>query len=46
MRFDVEFFFSCFPKLLLKIPYTMYLGLISFFLCFCVRYDIGNMLYV
>lgn len=29
MRFDVEFFFSCFPKLLLKIPYTMYLGMIS-----------------
>lgn len=34
MRFDVEFFFSCFPRLLLKIPYTMYLGLISFFFAF------------
>ena len=34
MRFDVEFFCSCFPALLLKIPYTLYLGLISFFFAF------------
>lgn len=34
MRFDVDFFFSCFPKLLLKIPYTLYLGLIAFCLAF------------
>ena len=34
MRFDVEFFCSCFPALLLKIPYTLYLGLISFFFGF------------
>lgn len=34
MRFDVEFFLSCFPKLLLKIPYTLYLGIIAFMIAF------------
>lgn len=30
MRFDFDFFFSTFPKLLAKVPYTLWLGLISF----------------
>lgn len=34
MRFDIEFFFSCFPKLILKIPYTLYLGIIAFIAAF------------
>lgn len=40
MRFDVDFFFSCFPKLLLKIPYTLYLGLIAF----CFAFVLGMIL--
>lgn len=34
MRFDIPFFFSLFPKLIVKIPYTLYLGLWSFLLAF------------
>lgn len=34
MRFDIEFFFSCFPKLIIKIPYTLWLGIISFGIAF------------
>lgn len=34
MRFDVPFFLSIFPKLIAKIPYTLYLGVISFVLAF------------
>ena len=30
VRFDNEFFLSCFPKLILKIPYTLWLGIIAF----------------
>ena len=30
MRFNFEFFFSCFPPLIAKIPFTLYLGVISF----------------
>lgn len=30
MRFNFEFFFSCFPALIAKIPFTLYLGVISF----------------
>lgn len=30
MRFDFEFFFKCFPKLIARIPYTLYLGILSF----------------
>lgn len=41
MRFDVEFFCSCFPALLLKIPYTLYLGLISFFFAFVLGMILG-----
>lgn len=34
MRFDFDFFFSCFPKLIMKVPYTLYLGIIAFFIAF------------
>lgn len=34
MNFDIEFFISIFPKLMLKIPYTLYLGCISFAIAF------------
>lgn len=34
MRFDVSFFCSCFPKLVTKIPYTLYLGTIAFLIAF------------
>ncbi len=34
MRFDNEFFFSCFPKLILKVPYTLWLGVVAFFAAF------------
>ena len=30
MKFDVKFFFSIIPKLILKIPYTLWLGCIAF----------------
>ena len=36
MRFDFEFFFSCFPELLLKIPFTLYLGILAFFISFAL----------
>ena len=42
MRFDLEFFVSCFPKLILKIPYTLYLGLIAFVIAFAL----GFILYI
>ena len=38
MRFDLEFFVSCFPKLILKIPYTLYLGLIAFVIAFALGF--------
>lgn len=34
MRFDIEFFYSTFPKLLLKVPYTLWLGCIAFAMAF------------
>lgn len=34
MNFDVEFFFSIFPKLMLKIPHTLWLGCIAFAIAF------------
>lgn len=34
MKFDVEFFFSIFPKLMLKIPNTLWLGCIAFAIAF------------
>lgn len=34
MRFDVEFFCSIFPKLIAMVPYTLWLGCISFALAF------------
>lgn len=34
MRFDIKFFFSSFPKLILKIPYTLFLGIIAFVVAF------------
>lgn len=34
VRFDNEFFLSCFPKLILKIPYTLWLGVIAFLAAF------------
>ncbi len=34
MRFDNEFFVSCFPKLILKVPYTLWLGIIAFLAAF------------
>lgn len=34
MRFDIEFFASTFPKLVLKIPYTLWLGTIAFAIAF------------
>lgn len=36
MRFDFSFFFSTFPKLIAKIPYTLYLGLLSFLIAFAI----------
>ncbi|MEE0450671.1 amino acid ABC transporter permease [Peptacetobacter sp.] len=30
MRFDFNFFLQCFPALIAKIPFTLYLGIISF----------------
>lgn len=30
MRFNFEFFLKCIPELMLKIPFTLYLGIISF----------------
>lgn len=30
MRFDVQFFLHCFPALIAKIPFTLWLGLVSF----------------
>lgn len=30
MRFDFNFFLQCFPTLIAKIPFTLYLGIISF----------------
>lgn len=30
MRFDVTFFIGCFPELIAKIPFTLWLGVISF----------------
>ncbi len=36
MRFDVSFFLSLFPKLVVKIPYTLFLGFLSFFLAFAI----------
>lgn len=30
MRFDFNFFLECFPALIAKIPFTLYLGIISF----------------
>lgn len=43
MRFDVGFFLSCFPKLILKIPYTLYLGLIAFIIAFVLGFIIEIM---
>ena len=34
MKFDVKFFFSIIPKLILKIPYTLWLGCIAFAIAF------------
>lgn len=34
MRFDFDFFFSCFPKLILKVPFTLLLGVIAFAIAF------------
>lgn len=34
MRFDIEFFTSTFPKLVLKIPYTLWLGTLAFAIAF------------
>ena len=34
MKFDVKFFFSIIPKLILKIPYTLWLGCIAFAISF------------
>ena len=34
MKFDVKFFFSIIPKLILKIPYTLLLGCIAFAIAF------------
>lgn len=36
MRFDFEFFFRCFPKIMMKIPYTLYLGIVAFFIAFVI----------
>lgn len=30
MRFNVEFFIQCFPELIAKIPFTLWLGIVSF----------------
>ena len=34
MKFDVKFFFSIIPKLIIKIPYTLWLGCIAFAIAF------------
>ncbi|MCI6120222.1 amino acid ABC transporter permease [Bariatricus sp. SGI.161] len=34
MKFDVKFFFSIIPKLILKVPYTLWLGCIAFAIAF------------
>lgn len=34
MRFDFDFFFFCFPRLFLKIPFTLFLGCIAFLCAF------------
>ena len=39
VRFDNEFFLSCFPKLILKIPYTLWLGIIAFAAAFVLELD-------
>lgn len=36
MKFDVKFFFSIIPKLILKIPYTLWLGCIAFAIAFAL----------
>ena len=30
MRFNVTFFIQCFPELIAKIPFTLWLGVLSF----------------
>ena len=34
MRFNFEFFISCFPELIKKMPFTLYLGILSFLASF------------
>ena len=46
VRFDNEFFLSCFPKLILKIPYTLWLGIIAFAAAFVLGLFFGDLLYV
>ena len=36
MRFDFNFFFSVIPKLVVKIPYTMWLGTLAFLIAFVI----------
>ena len=36
MRFDFEFFFYCFPRLFLKVPFTLFLGCIAFLCAFAL----------
>lgn len=36
MRFDFKFFFSVIPKLVVKIPYTMWLGTLAFLIAFAI----------